>query len=134
MCLSRIDPKIRRRSGVGYKSVRKVNGVYKCYDYMPSAGTVKYPLNKWVADPKTGNADAWGSMKTYPTGFHICLRREAVVSLPCSETGEVIIRVKFRKVVASQIDNPDGMYGPQVVAREIMNLGELNEYLHNRIR
>lgn len=124
MCLYSVDPKIRRRSGVGYKSVRKVGGEYHCYDHMPSAGTVKYPLNKWVTDPKTGGADVWNGGKTYPTGFHICLDKESVIALSPRES-EVNIKVRFRKVVASQIDKPDGMYGPQVVAREIMNLGEL---------
>ena len=122
MCLSQVDPEPTRKYGIGYKSVRKLdNGEYECYDHAPSAGTVRYPLNQWITDPKDGNVtlDCISSI-LYRTGFHICLNKNVTDSL-----NGTTIKVRFRKVVATNCEHPKFIYGKQVVAREIMNLGEV---------
>lgn len=125
MCLTHVDPKPRRRFSIGYKSVEKLkDGTYTCYDHLAHAGTVKYPLSQWIVDPNDGKADTPVRRTGYRTGFHISLDKEATMKL--SRSGiTAIIKVKFRKVVATQIDHPDHLYGRQVVARELMNLGEV---------
>lgn len=127
MCLARVDSKPRRKSGIGYKLVRlKRDGTYVCFDYTPKTGSITYPLNQWVTDPNDGNAqlDFIGGTP-YRTGFHISLDVEALRRLGIAGS-RVIIKVRFHEVVATSCDRPDPCYGRQVVAREIMNLGEVN--------
>lgn len=118
MCLVYPDEKPLRKWGVGYKSVKKRrDGTYTNHDNPIYKGTVTYPLNKWYEDPKPygGSPD---------DGFHISLDRDRM-----EETtfwlDEVVIKVRFRKVIATQVKVADSIYGHQVVAREIMNLGEV---------
>ena len=124
MCLDRVDPKPRRKFGIGYKFVGKLeDGTYTCRDYTPCAGTVKYPLNQWITDPNDGDVYTWPEdTPTYRTGFHIMLDKKVSLS-----PSTVTIKVRFRKVTTTQVDKPDIMYGPQVVARELMNLGEVSQ-------
>lgn len=125
MCLLTVDEKPARKFGVGYKLVReRHDGSYECFDHRPHAGTVTYPLNQWITDPNDG--DAGLSMEAYTpyrTGFHISLD-EAPLRLLVSYK-DVLIKVRFRKVTATSCERPDSCYGRQVVAREIMNLGEV---------
>lgn len=123
MCLCNIDKKPARKSGIGYKVVKKLNGgQYVCYDYGPHAGEVTYPLNQWITDPNDGDAEGIYVPK-YRTGFHISLDRKDMDKI--GNPAHPIIKVRFRKVTATQCHNPDSIYGRQVVAREIMNLGEV---------
>jgi len=120
MCLVFPDAKPRRKWGIGYKIVQKLgDGEYTCCNHINSAGTVNYPLNQWVTDPKTGLADGG----EYPTGFHVSLDKRCLEDL--SSSYFPVIKVRFRKAVATQCDTRDFSYGKQVVAREIMNLGEV---------
>ncbi len=123
MCLTQVDKKPKRKYGVGYKSVRKrIDGVYECYDHMPHAGTVRYPLNQWITDPNDGEADGMGLRKAgYRTGIHLSLDLSALKQ----ECFRTIIKLRFRKITATQLDPADSIYGRQVVAREVMNLGEV---------
>jgi len=130
MCLTRPDAKPTRKSGVGYKSVSKrADGVYECYDHTPNAGSVRYPLNEWVTDPKEDEIGYRDN--AYPAGFHIMLKRSEAIRILASSRhwhspkDVVLIKVRFRQVVATQTKTTDYTYGPQVVAREVMNLGEV---------
>jgi len=123
MCLTKVDAKPACKFGVGYKSVQKrLDGTYTCYDRVSYAGTVDYPINQWVADPNDGQADGHFGKAGYRTGFHISLDKEDMLNLP---NPMCTIKVRFRKVTATQCNEPGGLYGRQVVAREIMNLGEV---------
>lgn len=124
MCLMNIDKKLAQRFGTGYKLVRKRGYTYECYDHIDHAGTVTYPINQWITDPKDGEI---GYQLLYRTGFHISLDRKPLENLMgrnLSPDFLVLIKVRFRKVTATSCDNPDSCYGRQVVARELMNLGE----------
>lgn len=122
MCLTSPDPKPTRKYGVGYKSVeKKRDGIYTCYDHTPHAGSVRYPLNKWVTDPNKGEASGFGAPAHYPVGFHVMLKRKVL----SSNHHIKLIKVRFRRVVATQTEDTDHIYGPQVVARQVMNLGEV---------
>lgn len=128
MCLSNVDFKPRRKQGVGYKSVRKTAvGEYECYDHIPHAGSVRYPLNQWITDPNDDEADGYSGRKAgYRTGIHLCLDLSKVREINrCSGVGIAIIKLRFRKVVATQLEGADSIYGRQVVAREVCNLGEV---------
>lgn len=122
MCLHNPDPKPTREYGVGYKSVeKKADGVYTCYDHTPHAGSVRFPLNEWVTDPNTGEASGYSMCHSYPVGFHIMLKH-----IVLSRSRQIkLIKVRFRQVVATQTKETDLTYGPQVVARQVMNLGEV---------
>lgn len=120
MCLTKLDSKPTRKYGVGYKLVRKgADGSYECFDHIPHAGSVTYPLNKWITDPNKGEADTKGRDFTYPAGFHVMLNP------PKGQVLRTLIKVRFRRVVATQTEDIDCVYGPQVVARQVMNLGEV---------
>jgi len=122
MCLYHPDAKPMRKFGIGYKSLReRPDGTYWCYHHSLHAGTVQYPLNEWITDPNDGDATNSGSSAGYRTGFHISLDVKYLKEF-CSGT---IVKVRFRKVVATQTQDTSSIYGPQVVAREIMNLGEV---------
>lgn len=128
MCLMRIDPKPMRKYGIGYKTVSKKKGGYLCFDFSPKAGTASYPLNQWVTDENTGMIGVPAFIR-YPAGFHVILDRAVV--LRCAKLFSehrdkriVAIKVRFRKVVATNLRGDD-TYGREVVAREIMNLGEV---------
>lgn len=124
MCLSSPDIRPKRKSGVGYKSVKKVaEGIYQCYDHSPHAGTVKYPLNRWITDPNDGEADGGcGTKAGYRTGIHLSTNLAMVRDLHSTGGAIVIIKLRFRNVTAT---GWDGIYGHQVVAREVYNLGEV---------
>ena len=84
------------------------------------AGTVTYHLNQWITDPNDGQAQGYQHGAGYRTGFHISLSKRGLHGI-----SPTVIKVRFRNVTATQIDKPDSTYGKQVVAREIMNLGEV---------
>ena len=127
MCLDFVDNKPARKFGVGYKIVRKkTDGTYVCFDYTPNEGKVSYPLNEWITDPNDGEARRYGvELAGYRTGFHISLDKRMMTALPVQGPEPRVIKVRFRKVVATSIKEPCPLYGEQVVAREIMNLGEV---------
>lgn len=128
MCLTNPDPEPTRKYGVGYKVVdKREDGQYECYDHYPHAGSVRYPLNKWITDPNTGEADTDGRHFAYPVGFHIMLGTSEARKIVNGNWRKSVrvIKVRFRQVVATQTAVADGIYGTQVVARRIMNLGEV---------
>ncbi len=122
MCLDNLDPKPMRKYGIGYKSLMKrIDGSYVCYDHIPNAGKIKYPLNQWITDPQGSEAEGWGGRPAgYKTGFHVCLDKEGT-----QHTHHTMVKVRFRKVTATQCQHPSATYGRVVVAREVMNLGEV---------
>lgn len=130
MCLLTVDNKLMRKFGIGYKHVKKLeDGTYVCFDHLPHEGTVTYPLNQWITDPNDGDAE--GSLPRYRTGFHISLdkgilEKDSFTSSRFASPEYPIIKVRFRKVTATNCAKPDIVYGQQVVAREIMNLGEVD--------
>lgn len=125
MCLTNIDEKLARKWGIGYKQVKKLeDGTYVCFDFYPNRGKVAYPLNQWITDPNDGDIQGFRAPK-YRTGFHILLDRRAPVFYTNTPLYPAI-KVRFRKVVATNFNEPDSYYGRQVVAREIMNLGEVS--------
>ncbi len=124
MCLERVDTKPKRKQGIGYKVVKKKNGKYYSWDYPQTAGKVEYPLNEWITDTNTG---VIGRAFSYPAGFHVALslaKCESTLREFNSRNSYLLalIKVKFKNVVAT---GSDGNYGKQVVAIEIMNLGEV---------
>lgn len=127
MCLSNVDAKPRRKQGVGYKCVKKrEDGTYECYDYTPHAGSVRYPLNRWITDPRDGKASGVLDKDAgYRTGIHMSLNLRIVrriIRIWCSTPQVVAIKLRFRDVTAT---GHDSTYGNQVVAREVCNLGEV---------
>ena len=107
MCLNRVDSKPMRKCGIGYKMVRKTKGKYSCYDYMPKAGTVQYPLNKWLADKNKEDINMFNRM-SYPAGFHISLDKKEIlkcvkINLKGYSKDVVAIKVRFKKVVATNM-------------------------------
>ena len=126
MCLDYMDKEPKRKWGVGYKAVRKTNrGEYVSFDFIPNAGKIKYPLNEWITDKNKELIEGGGFCGcptfTYPAGFHVSLSKPK----PNSVLHEVIIKVQFRQVVATDLSGKDNTYGKQVVARQIKNLGEI---------
>ncbi len=130
MCLIYIDTKPEKKYRVGYKTaLKKRNGKFFCWDYGPKSGTVEYPLNRWIKDKNTEDISmGYGSNRIYPAGFHISLNKGKILA-SCSNRkgsiGIVAIKVRFRKVVATDMSSKDSCYGKSVVAREIINLGEI---------
>jgi|TARA_Y100000310_G_C20696669_1_gene826191 hypothetical protein len=122
MCLGNPDSKPTRKWGVGYKVVRKSpERRYHPQFFQRRCG--HFPLYEWLTDPN----DKLVSTKhdAYRTGFHIMLDRTRAERL--AEDGLKLIKVRFRKVVATQTATLDSLWGPQVVAKEIMNLGEVKQ-------
>jgi len=130
MCLGTVDEKTKRTSGEGYKVVEKRDGKYLCWDYIPNAGEVEYPLNRWIEDTNNGGIRAWGGF-TYPAGFHVSIEKpdyhhsiaHVVDGRQIDRSGNelVTIKVKFKKVVASGTEGHDHV----VIARKIINKGEV---------
>ncbi len=126
MCLDKVDVKPTRKRGIGYKVLNLVNGEYLCWDYGEGKGKVSYPINKWVEDTSKGNISSYFSGKKYPKGFHVCLNPVRYNEIRhCDGDGRDIrlCKCKFRNVVAT--GSNQGVYSSQVVARQVMNLGEV---------
>jgi len=120
MSLFTLDEPINKGYGTGYKFVEKRDGTYLCCDFIPNIGEVEYPLNSWVEDKNVGlDCD-----EVYNVGFHIMLVN--ALQDRCSSPN-CIIKVEYEDVVASQVNEPDDLYGPVVVARRLRNIGEVDK-------
>lgn len=122
MCLSMVDEKPQRKSGVGYKVLEKKDGQYLSWDYIPNAGT-KYPMGEWIKDHKRNSISTYGGVD-YKPGYHIALSKPIRVMKRNEWYATILVMIKcrFRKVVATGYD---GSYGQVVVAREMMLLEEV---------
>ena len=121
MCIYNPDQRPHREFSEGYKSVLKKDGRYFSYDYIPASGKIEYLKDVWVHDPKAGETSNNG----YPTGFHIALELRYLQGGMFDDEDHAIIKVKFKNVVASKCESVDSIYGPQVVALDIMVLEEI---------
>ena len=131
MCLGIVDEKTKRTPGEGYKVVEKRDGKYLCWDYMPNAGKVEYPLNRWIEDTNNEVIDGWGGV-SYPAGFHVSIElpdyHSSVAHVAdgrqIDHNGKelVTIKVKFKSVVASGTER----WQHVVIARKIINKGEVS--------
>lgn len=134
MCLAtRYTERCRKR--IGYKIVAR--GEEKLYTgLIPHARRVALPIGQWVSDTETGEILGADDGFLYPTGFHILTKKEDATRLLRQEiagnTNRVLVKVRFRKQVAyGKVAwcywNYDVDRGTDtVVAREIMNLGEVD--------
>lgn len=125
MCLSTVDAKPTRKQGIGYKVVEKLDGRYLSWDCIRHARTVEYPIGQWLEDKNGYNISA-SDGSDYPTGFHVVLTQSVyLMSLHNKSQWDskttVVIKCRFRKVVATGTDS----CGRTVIAREIINLGEI---------
>jgi hypothetical protein len=110
----------------GYKVLgRNENGELVCNDHVDYLGKVVYPIGKWFTDPNHGKCELGISGKTYPQGLHIMLDIENADHV-CSSPNDVLVEVEFKKVVASQTENPS-FYGRVVVARQAKVIKILRE-------
>lgn len=127
MCLTAVDKKPMKISGIGYKLAEMKNGKFLSCDYVDKIGLIEYPLNTWIADNEDYSIKA-RSGQPYRTGFHVSLSEDPIKYLKKRNSTRidniVAIKCQFRKVVASDTESSDP-YGPVVVAREIMNLGKI---------
>lgn len=128
MCLRAVDKKRRRTPGIGYKLALRRNSSYFSADYRAKVGKVEYPEDRWKTDDEDYEIRA-ESGQQYQTGFHVSLSEEHTRALAkknnACQDGLVIIKCKFKNVVASDMEG-DKFYGPVVVAKKIMNLGEIS--------
>lgn len=128
MCLSTVDSKPTRKYGIGYKIVELLDGKHLSWDFGPKARTIEYPIGEWVTDPNKHPISSTYGIR-YPAGFHLilvvrpALREEYNGKRLNGGKFTVVIRCRFRRVVATG----DDFLGNVVVARELMNLGEIGE-------
>ncbi len=127
MCLRKVDKKPMRTPGTGYKLAQRKNSSHYSCDYGINAGKVEYREDRWITDANDYKIRATdGDM--YQTGFHVSLSEERMVALAKKNNAGIenliVIKCRFKCVAASDMEG-DSHYGPVVVARKIMNTGEL---------
>ena len=131
MCLDRLDPTIKRKSGKGYKVVSKRDGKYLSEFLHPdgrgASCKFKFPVGKWVTDKNTDIIVVFaGDGASYPSGFHIFKTKRAAerwgLGFDFLPYRLVIIKVEYKDVVATGKLN--GLSA--VVARQLINKGEVD--------
>lgn len=111
---------VQLRDSRGYFRSRWSNDVAGCSPAIIGCDRL-YMFNRWYRDTEVGLLGCGNA--TYRTGFHVFRARRSAVAWG-SNTREVVVRVRYRQVVArgteSPIQDPQGHLAD--VAREIMFL------------